>query len=127
MNSEAPIFLNDVLPVNVEFCRSTRIDADTMNSSEFVYSDTIDSFLNTLAGHQEGDNKQGAYTWTGPYGERKSTLALSLLSILEGPFAKRKKRQQKYNSETADRTGRLWSTQKILGSPYDHRGSCLVF
>ena len=50
MNSEAPIFLNDVLPVNVEFCRSTRIDADTMNSNEFVYSDTIDSFLNTLAG-----------------------------------------------------------------------------
>ena len=62
MNSEAPIFLNDVLPVNVEFCRSTRIDADTINSNEFVYSDTIDSFLNTLAGHQEGDNKQGAYT-----------------------------------------------------------------
>jgi hypothetical protein len=106
MNSEAPIFLNDVLPVNVEFCRSTRIDADTMNSNEFVYSDTIDSFLNTLAGHQEGDNKQGAYTWTGPYGSGKSTLALSLLSILEGPLAKRKKAAAKYNSETADR---IWS------------------
>ena len=106
MNSEAPIFLNDVLPVNVEFCRSTRIDADTMNSNEFVYSDTIDSFLNTLAGHQEGDNKQGAYTWTGPYGSGKSTLALSLLSILEGPLAKRKKAAEKYNSETADR---IWS------------------
>ena len=59
MNSEAPIFLNDVLPVNIEFCRSTRIDSDTINSDEFVYSDTIDTFLNTLAGHQEGGNKQG--------------------------------------------------------------------
>ena len=58
MNSEAPIFLNNVLPVNVEFCRSTRIDVDTMNSDEFVYSDTIDSFLNTLAGHQEGDSRK---------------------------------------------------------------------
>ena len=106
MNSEAPIFLNDVLPINIEFCRSTRIDSDIINSDEFVYSDTIDTFLNTLAGHQEGGNKQGAYTWTGPYGSGKSTLALSLLSILEGTRSKRKKAAEKYNSETAKR---IWN------------------
>ncbi len=106
MNRAAPIFLSDVLPVNVEFCRSTRIDTDAINSNEFVYSDTIDSFLNTLGGHQEGENKQGAYTWTGPYGSGKSTLALSLLSILEGSAEERKRAAEKYNSETAER---IWT------------------
>ena len=92
MNNESPIFLHDVLPVNLAFCRSTRIDTDTMNADGFVYSNTIDRFLNILAGHQEGSNKQG-YTWTGPYGSGKSTLALSLLSILEGPLSVKRRRK----------------------------------
>ena len=112
MNKAAPIFINEVLPVNVKFCRSARIDTDTINPDEFVYSDTIDTFLNTLADHQEGDNKQGAYTWTGPYGSGKSTLALSLMSILEGSQTKRIKAAEKYNSETTERIWNAFSAHK---------------
>ena len=112
MNRSTPIFLSDVVPVNAEFCRSTRIDKDIINSHEFVYSDTIDDFLNTLAGHQEGKNKQGAYTWTGPYGSGKSTLALSLLSILDGDLTRRKQAAEGYDPETAKRIWTAFSAHK---------------
>ena len=115
MTIASPTFLSDVLSVNTEFYRSVRIDADEADAGGFVYSDTIDSFLNTLASHQEGERKQGAYTWTGPYGSGKSTLALSLISILEGSLGERQRAAEKYNPDTANR---IWSAFSAYEKPW---------
>ena len=112
MNNTSPLLLSELVPVNLQFSRSTRIDSDNFSANEFVYSDTIDRFLNTLASHQEGESKQGAYTWTGPYGSGKSTLALSLLSILQGTSEARRFAAKDYNPVTAQRIWNAFSAQE---------------
>ena len=58
MNKSVPPYLSELTKLNSEFCRSARIDQDTIEGSNFIYSETIDQFLNILAGHQEGAQKQ---------------------------------------------------------------------
>ena len=84
MNKNINQNLLSIVPLKSQFSRSTRIDQDSFEENSFIYSASIDLFLNTLSSHQENEIPQGAYTWTGPYGSGKSTLALSLLSILTG-------------------------------------------
>ena len=105
MTSEVSNNLLSIVPMKTNFSRSTRIDQDRLQGDEFIYSGSIDEFLNTIISHRES-NKQGAFTWTGPYGSGKSTLALSLLSILTEGEADRKQAAQTYKTETALR---LWS------------------
>ena len=100
MNKHIREKLSDIVKINEQFARSTRIDSDNIEQSGFIYSESIDAFLRTLIKHQSS-SQQGAYTWTGPYGSGKSTLALSLKSILIGPEKTRKKAAQKYNQDTA--------------------------
>ena len=77
MNKHIREKLSDIVKINEQFARSTRIDSDLIEQSGFIYSESIDTFLGTLIKHQSS-SKQSAYTWTGPYGSGKSTLALSL-------------------------------------------------
>lgn len=92
--------LSDLITINEQYARSTRIDQDNIAASGFIYSSSIDIFLNTLAKHQS-KSKQCAFTWTGPYGSGKSTLALSLISILKGTAVKRAAAAQSYTPNTA--------------------------
>lgn len=103
MNTNIAENLLTLVPMKSQFSRSARIDQDSLNDDEFIYSGSIDLFLNTLAAHQESTPAQGAYTWTGPYGSGKSTLALSLLSILTGPKKTRYDAAKSYNTKTAER------------------------
>ena len=112
MNRSVPPNLSELTKLNSEFCRSARIDQDTIEGSNFIYSETIDQFLNTLAGHQEGTQKQGAFTWTGPYGSGKSTLALSVLSVLTNRIAKRCEVTKTYKASTAQRLVSAFNTDK---------------
>ena len=106
MNTDASNNLRSIVPMKTNFSRSTRIDQDQLQGDGFVYSGSIDEFLNTVISHREGASPHGAFTWTGPYGSGKSTLALSLLSILTGDENARKQAAQAYKYETA---ARLWS------------------
>jgi len=92
--------LSDLITINEQYARSTRIDQDDIAASGFIYSSSIDIFLNTLAKHQS-NSQQSAFTWTGPYGSGKSTLALSLTSILKGSAANRAAAAQNYTPQTA--------------------------
>ena len=103
--------LSDVVKINEQFARSTRIDSDNIDQSGFIYSESIDTFLRTLIKHQLS-SKQGAYTWTGPYGSGKSTLALSLNSVLIGNEEMRKQAAQKYNQDTAEKLWEAFPPQK---------------
>ena len=104
MNRHIREKLSDIVKINEQFARSTRIDSDLIEQSGFIYSESIDTFLGTLIKHQSS-SKQSAYTWTGPYGSGKSTLALSLNSVLMGDAKARKQAAKIYNQETAEN---LW-------------------
>lgn len=92
--------LSNLITINEQYARSTRIDQDDISNSGFIYSSSIDIFLNTLVQHQS-KSMQSAFTWTGPYGSGKSTLALSLTSILRGNSAQRTAAAENYTPKTA--------------------------
>ena len=67
MNKNINQNLLSIVPLKSQFSRSTRIDQDSFEENSFIYSASIDLFLNTLSSHLENEIPQGAYTWTGPY------------------------------------------------------------
>lgn len=75
--------------ISRQFLRSVRIDADFGREdalSGYVCQGTARALLESMA-RQLTDTKQKAFTWTGPYGGGKSSLALMLCSLV-GPSAK---------------------------------------
>lgn len=75
--------------ISRQFLRSVRIDADFGREdalSGYVCQGTARGLLESMA-RQLTDTKQRAFTWTGPYGGGKSSLALMLCSLV-GPSAK---------------------------------------
>lgn len=78
--------LSDVVEISRQFLRSVRIDADLDREdalSGYVCQGTARSLLENMA-RQIRDTKQRAFTWTGPYGGGKSSLALMLCSLVGG-------------------------------------------
>ena len=75
-----------VVEISRQFLRSVRIDTDFGREdalSGYVCQGTARTLLESMA-RQLTDTKQRAFTWTGPYGGGKSTLALMLCSLV-GP------------------------------------------
>ena len=48
------------------------------------------------------ESGQGAFTWTGPYGSGKSSLAIALSALLNGDEAKRKHAASLIGGDTAE-------------------------
>ena len=74
------------------FLRSIRIDADLDRTSAlegFVCPASSARVLETMARHVS-ETGQGAFTWTGPYGSGKSSLAVALSALLSRDAALRK-------------------------------------
>ena len=68
------------------FLRSIRIDSDLGEITAlegFVCPQSSADVLLTLARHVS-ENRQGAFTWTGPYGSGKSSLVVALSALLNG-------------------------------------------
>jgi hypothetical protein len=81
--------LSDVVVISRQFLRSVRVDADFGREdalSGYVCQGTARALLENMA-RQLVDTRQRAFTWTGPYGGGKSSLALMLCSLV-GPNAK---------------------------------------
>ena len=75
--------LADHVAVERRFQRSIRLDADLGTADAlkgYVLHESARTALVTTAQLVEGG--QGAFTWTGPYGGGKSSLALTLASVL---------------------------------------------
>ena len=47
MNKHIREKLSDIVKINEQFARSTRIDSDLIEQSGFIYSESIDTFLGT--------------------------------------------------------------------------------
>jgi hypothetical protein len=88
--------LISVVEISRKFLRSIQIDDDFGREdalSGYVCQGTARSLLESMA-QQVLETKQRAFTWTGPYGGGKSSLALMLCSLV-GPNQKLRDRAKK--------------------------------
>ncbi|PTD27829.1 ATP-binding protein [Sphingomonas fennica] len=84
--------LSDTVSIDRRFARSARLDADLNGTPPlvgYVLQASVAKALKTLAMSQS-DSRQGAYTWTGPYGGGKSSAALLLANLVAGSKANRR-------------------------------------
>ncbi|EAT08814.1 putative ATP-binding protein [Sphingomonas sp. SKA58] len=75
------------------FTRSIRVDSDISDSAAldgYVLTQSAVDALLIMARHRVA-NRHGAFTWTGPYGSGKSSLALALAALLHCGKAEVKK------------------------------------
>lgn len=76
--------LADIIKINTRFCRSININQDLGNAdilSGFICPTSSEIALLNIAENVHATG-QAAFTWTGPYGSGKSSLALFLSSLL---------------------------------------------
>lgn len=115
--------LNEIVSVNGRFLRSVRIDQDDRNKAldGFVFSSSVREILNNFS-RQQSESGQGAFTWTGPYGSGKSSLALVLSALLSGSAAERTAAAKKTDPEFAKDLWKLlppkrdgWKCVSVVG------------
>ena len=78
--------LSDHVVVNRRFQRAIRIDTDLYDPSAiegFICPESTAAALESMARHI-GETGQSAFTWTGPYGSGKSSLAVAFNALLSG-------------------------------------------
>lgn len=88
--------LSEHVEISRQFLRSVRIDTDFGREDAlhgYVCQHTARSLLENMS-HQINTTKQRAFTWTGPYGGGKSSLALVLCSLVsQNPLIRQKARR----------------------------------
>lgn len=87
------MMLSDIVHVARRFQRSVRVDADLGMAGAlngFVCHGSSKVALETMAKLMV-ETEQRAFTWTGPYGGGKSSLALALCSLIGGDPKRRKR------------------------------------
>ena len=96
--------LADRVTVSRRFQRAIRIDTDLGDPGAlkgFVCPQSSAALLESMARHVS-ESGQGAFTWTGPYGSGKSSLAIALSALLNGDEAKRKHAASLIGGDTAE-------------------------
>ncbi|WP_181893066.1 ATP-binding protein [Falsiruegeria mediterranea] len=115
--------LKDRVSVNGRFLRSVRIDQDDPGEAldGFVFSSSIREILTNFS-HQQSEAGQGAFTWTGPYGSGKSSVALVLSALLSGEESERKAAAKQTDPEFAKSLWKLlppkrdgWKCLSVVG------------
>jgi hypothetical protein len=100
--------LKEQVRVSRRFQRAIRIDSD-MGKQEaldgFICPTTSLEVLRSMGQHV-CEAKQGAFTWTGPYGSGKSSLVVAMSALLSGPKSKRNNAAGIIGQEAADT---LWA------------------
>ena len=131
-----PDKLSDHIDVNRQFLRSIRLDADfgRVDAMQgYILQPSAQTVLETTANHLV-NTQQRAFTWTGPYGGGKSSLALALGSIAGGDAPVRKAARSALAIGTGDVIqkffgGRIpWAVLPIVGkraSIIDEIGSAI--
>ena len=78
--------LVDQVTIARRFQKSIRIDTDLGDKNAldgFICPQSSADILMSMARHVS-ETGQGAFTWTGPYGSGKSSLAIALSALLNG-------------------------------------------
>ena len=95
--------LIDRIHIARRFQRSIRIDTDLDDAKAlegFVCPQSSADVLQTMARHV-AETRQGAFTWTGPYGSGKSSLAIALSALLNGNADLREKAAKVFGRKLA--------------------------
>ncbi|TCJ41262.1 ATP-binding protein [Parafrankia sp. BMG5.11] len=78
--------LSDLVKVSRRFTRSVRVDTDVGDPAAlegYICPPSAIDTLHAMARHRMATG-HSAFTWTGPYGSGKSSLAVALASLLQG-------------------------------------------
>ena len=116
--------LNSVVAISRQFLRSIQIDDDFGREdalSGYVCQGTARTLLESMS-QQILETKQRAFTWTGPYGGGKSSLALMLCSLV-GPSQALRQKAKKILSlpndsliyKTFEAKGSGWTVLPVVG------------
>ncbi len=117
--------LSSLVTIDRRFARSARLDADLNGTPPlvgYVMQASVAKALKTL-GESQCNSRQGAFTWTGPYGGGKSSAALLLANLVAGSKGNRKIAQgiagkaltQLYAKAFPETNGR-WKVIAVTGS-----------
>lgn len=85
--------LSDRVHIARRFQKAVRIDADLGEPNAldgFICPQSSEDILLSMARHVS-ETRQGAFTWTGPYGSGKSSLVVALSALLNGDQALQKR------------------------------------
>lgn len=96
--------LSDVVKVARRFQKAVRVDTDQVGKGAldgYVFSPSAAQIIKRMA-TQSAETGQGAFTWTGPYGGGKSSLALLLSGLLGNDDANRRAARAVIGARTAD-------------------------
>lgn len=96
--------LSERVHVARRFARSIRIDADLEDATAlegFVCPQSSADVLSMMA-HHVTETGQGAFTWTGPYGSGKSSLAAAFSALLNGNADLKKKAAGTFQKDLTD-------------------------
>ena len=95
--------LKERVHVARRFLRSVRIDTDLADDASlegFICPESYAETLRDVARHVS-ETGQGAFTWTGPYGSGKSSLALAFSALLNGSKRLRAQAQSLFGRDLA--------------------------
>lgn len=96
--------LSDIINVERRYQRSINIVDDLASGDGlegYIFPESAKIALLSMAEQIRGG--QGSFTWTGPYGSGKSSLAVALAALVQGSVSDRENASQKLGSD--------WSTQ----------------
>lgn len=100
--------LSNFVRVGRRFQKAIRVDADMTDSGTlegYVFSPSAAQILKQMA-TQVAATGQGAFTWTGPYGSGKSSLALALVALVGNKPKERDIARTLIGARTADQITR---------------------
>lgn len=112
--------------ISKKFLRSTNLDADRLSQNAldgYVFPHSSVQVLTQLAEHHK-QTKQAAFTWTGPYGSGKSSLAVAFSYLLSGDEKLQKSARQALGAKASTKITKAlehspstgWITISVTGS-----------
>ncbi len=105
--------LSDRVQVRRRFLRSVRIDTDLGEAGSvdgFVCPRSSAEVLKEMARHFS-DSRHAAFTWTGPYGSGKSSLAVALSALLSTDHTIRSRAAQVFGKEVTKEVREAFGAQ----------------
>jgi len=96
MNNKNDEVLSDIVRISRQYQRSIRVDADIGRSdalSGYICHATATAVIDGMC-RQLGSTNQRCFTWTGPFGGGKSSLAVALASALHSDKSLRAKARE---------------------------------
>jgi hypothetical protein len=122
--------LSDIVQISRQYQRSIRVDADIGRAdalSGYICHATADSVLDGMCEQLVGTN-QRCFTWTGPFGGGKSSLAVALASALHSDKALRAKARKALQLDRKPSFDKAFPVQKgwLIIPAVGRRGSVVA-